>query len=114
MVKKPIFLHIRKKVRFFLVLNTFFIIPNITFAESKIYWNAQTDVFSIQSMSTIREVLDCIEANSDYIFVYSDEVNSRLSNKVSISTLHIPADTRSAFPVISVQSPVSIQCCWQS
>jgi len=29
-------------------------------------------------------------------------------------TLHIPADTRSAFPVISVQSPVSIQCCWQS
>ena len=28
--------------------------------------------------------------------------------------LHIPADTRSAFPVISVQSPVSIQCCWQS
>ena len=80
MVKKPIFLHIRKKVRFFLVLNTFFIIPNITFAESKIYWNAQTDVFSIQSMSTIREVLDCIEANSDYIFVYSDEVNSRLSN----------------------------------
>ena len=51
MVKKPIFLHIRKKVRFFLVLNTFFIIPNITFAESKIYWNAQTDVFSIQVSS---------------------------------------------------------------
>ena len=33
---------------------------------------------------------------------------------VSTTTLHIPADTRSAFPVISVQSPVSIQCCWQS
>lgn len=30
------------------------------------------------------------------------------------SFMHIPADTRSAFPVISVQSPVSIQCCWQS
>lgn len=29
-------------------------------------------------------------------------------------SVHIPADTRSAFPVISVQSPVSIQCCWQS
>ena len=28
--------------------------------------------------------------------------------------LHIPADTRSAFPVISVHSPVSIQCRWQS
>ena len=30
------------------------------------------------------------------------------------TNLHILADTRSAFPVISVQSPVSIQCCWQS
>ena len=28
--------------------------------------------------------------------------------------MHIPADTRSAFPVISVHSPVSIQCRWQS
>jgi len=33
---------------------------------------------------------------------------------LSMNMLHIPADTRSAFPVISVQSPVSIQCCWQS
>ena len=33
---------------------------------------------------------------------------------VACSPVHIPADTRSAFPVISVQSPVSIQCCWQS
>ena len=32
----------------------------------------------------------------------------------NLSDVHIPADTRSAFPVISVQSPVSIQCCWQS
>ena len=31
-----------------------------------------------------------------------------------VMMVHIPADTRSAFPVISVQSPVSIQCCWQS
>ena len=30
------------------------------------------------------------------------------------TTVHIPADTRSAFPVISVHSPVSIQCRWQS
>lgn len=33
---------------------------------------------------------------------------------VTSNDMHIPADTRSAFPVISVQSPVSIQCCWQS
>ena len=35
-------------------------------------------------------------------------------NPKYIVNVHIPADTRSAFPVISVQSPVSIQCCWQS
>ena len=29
-------------------------------------------------------------------------------------TMHIPVDTRSVFPVISVQSPVSIQYRWQS
>ena len=33
---------------------------------------------------------------------------------IRLHWMHIPADTRSAFPVISVQSPVSIQCCWQS
>ena len=43
---------------------------------------------------------------------YSYKLYDRIQG-ISIS-LHIPADTRSAFPVISVQSPVSIQCCWQS
>ena len=37
-----------------------------------------------------------------------------LGSNLGIYNVHIPADTRSAFPVISVQSPVSIQCCWQS
>ena len=37
-----------------------------------------------------------------------------LAQSIVIDPVHIPADTRSAFPVISVQSPVSIQCCWQS
>ena len=37
-----------------------------------------------------------------------------ISNLTNDWCMHIPADTRSAFPVISVQSPVSIQCCWQS
>ena len=41
-------------------------------------------------------------------------VNGRLFQGEVLICLHIPADTRSAFPVISVQSPVSIQCCWQS
>ena len=37
-----------------------------------------------------------------------------LKDNIYLGIVHIPADTRSAFPVISVQSPVSIQCCWQS
>ena len=48
--------------------------------------------------------------------VVPDEVLSKefLSQFKTEADVHIPADTRSAFPVISVQSPVSIQCCWQS
>ena len=43
------------------------------------------------------------------------KLKDRIKNNISPSAMvHIPADTRSAFPVISVQSPVSIQCCWQS
>ena len=41
-------------------------------------------------------------------------IGGRITITVESTRVHIPADTRSAFPVISVQSPVSIQCCWQS
>ena len=37
-----------------------------------------------------------------------------IPDKLIFAVLHIPADTRSAFPVISVHSPVSIQYRWQS
>ena len=43
------------------------------------------------------------------------EVDSKvLLGLPSCDKVHIPADTRSAFPVISVHSPVSIQYRWQS
>ena len=42
------------------------------------------------------------------------ELNIEKLQSYHAAYMHIPADTRSAFPVISVQSPVSIQCCWQS
>ena len=45
------------------------------------------------------------ERLSIYVKTYIDKFFDRM---------HIPADTRSAFPVISVHSPVSIQCRWQS
>ena len=40
--------------------------------------------------------------------------NYLMTRKEADDGMHIPADTRSAFPVISVHSPVSIQCRWQS
>ena len=46
-------------------------------------------------------------------FYESDFSFKALGECMGIS-VHIPADTRSAFPVISVHSPVSIQCRWQS
>ena len=50
-------------------------------------------------------------------FGWIDSTTKKITDDVTaqkLCPLHIPADTRSAFPVISVQSPVSIQCCWQS
>ena len=54
-----------------------------------------------------------------YVFDMNRKEMEELSlpHKYLIGTdelVHIPADTRSAFPVISVQSPVSIQYRWQS
>ena len=43
-----------------------------------------------------------------------DSVSRPVCTEDFFDFVHIPADTRSAFPVISVQSPVSIQYRWQS
>ena len=48
----------------------------------------------------------------DFVAIDFETMTPELTSACAI--VHIPADTRSAFPVISVQSPVSIQCCWQS
>ena len=44
-------------------------------------------------------------------FMEAERISVQESNQ---RHLHIPADTRSAFPLISVHSPVSIQYRWQS
>lgn len=46
--------------------------------------------------------------------LYAVMKTGKVGYNIDCNFVHIPADTRSAFPVISVQSPVSIQCCWQS
>ena len=56
-------------------------------------------------------IYSIIKMNSNYYNGVSEITYPKIAG---LSDMHIPADTRSAFPVISVQSPVSIQCCWQS
>lgn len=50
----------------------------------------------------------------NYFIANKEVLDTTMTIEEIESAVHIPADTRSAFPVISVQSPVSIQCCWQS
>jgi len=47
-------------------------------------------------------------------FIYYVDSIRHVATTSKFNNMHIPADTRSAFPVISVHSPVSIQCRWQS
>ena len=51
----------------------------------------------------------------DFIKKFPDIKVQQFETETILSKqVHIPVDTRSAFPVISVHSPVSIQCRWQS
>ena len=65
------------------------------------------DISNVWSVAGIRNV---------YVMAILPHFGSKSTRDIrrERKQLHIPADTRSAFPVISVQSPVSIQCCWQS
>ena len=66
-------------------------------------------------LSIYNELKDEIKAiRTDIQHLNIQQPQQSENNQELNSMLHIPADTRSAFPVISVQSPVSIQCCWQS
>ena len=49
------------------------------------------------------------------VVVYSPHFHPyREPDYKGVRIMHIPADTRSAFPLISVHSPVTIQYRWQS
>ena len=86
MVKKTIFLHLKKRLKLFCIINVFFMIPTSSFGVSFISWNSEEDLFSVQyENTTVKEILDYIEKHSKYIFIYSEVVQKNLNNKVSIS-----------------------------
>ena len=86
MVKKSIFLHLKKRLKFFCIINVFFMIPSSSFGTNSIRWNSEEDLFSVQyENTTVKDILDYIEKHSKYIFIYSANVQKNLNNKVSIS-----------------------------
>ena len=86
MVKKTIFLHLKKRLKLFCMINVFFMIPFSSFGTNSISWNSEEDLFSVQYENvTVKDILDYIEKHSKYIFIYSANVQKNLNNKVSIS-----------------------------
>ena len=86
MVKKTIFLHLKKRLKLFCIINVFFMIPFSSFGTNSISWNSEEDLFSVQyENATVKDILDYIEKHSKYIFIYSANVQKNLNNKVSIS-----------------------------
>ncbi|WP_342987567.1 STN domain-containing protein, partial [Phocaeicola dorei] len=86
MVKKSIFLHLKKRLKLFCIINVFFMIPFSSFGANSISWNSEEDLFSVQyENATVKDILDYIEKHSKYIFIYSENVKKNLNNKVSIS-----------------------------
>ena len=86
MVKKSIFLHLKKRLKLFCIINVFFMIPFSSFGANSISWNSEEDLFSVQYENvTVKDILDYIEKHSKYIFIYSANVQKNLNNKVSIS-----------------------------
>ena len=51
-------------------------------------------LFTVQATnSTVKDILNYIETHSDYVFVYSENVQKVLNNKVSISVVNRKIDT---------------------
>lgn len=75
MVKKSIFLHLKKRLKLFCIINVFFMIPSSSFGTNSIRWNSEEDLFSVQyENTTVKDILDYIEKHSKYIFIYSANV----------------------------------------
>ena len=71
MVKKSIFLHLKKRLKLFCIINVFFMIPFSSFGANSISWNFEEDLFSVQyENATVKDILD-ISKNIVNIFLYT-------------------------------------------
>lgn len=76
------------------IMSIFLMIPCSVFGETVVKWNAEENLFTVQATnSTVKDILNYIETHSDYVFVYSENVQKVLNNKVSISVVNRKIDT---------------------
>jgi len=86
MTKKTLFLHYKKRVQCFLILSVFLMQPAFHVYSNTLESNSQKNQSTGQAANqTIKDILNHIERNSKYIFIYSEDVHKILGNKVSIS-----------------------------
>lgn len=89
MAKKINFLHKRKHNICFLLLCLFLIAAIPAAAEPKIgyfSWNKDTEKLTVEVRNkTVGEIINHIESNSKYVFVYSEDINDILNSRVSLS-----------------------------
>ena len=86
MTKKTVFLQFMEKSVLFIALNLFSVIT-ISASENTFNGHAEENFFSCNMESTtVENVLNYIEKNSNYIFIYSKDVHDNiLQKKISIS-----------------------------
>lgn len=85
MTKKTLFLHYKKSYNAFFIISTFFLL-SINDLNASILWNSTGKESTVQVKNeTIRDVLNYAEKNSNYLFIYSEDLHDILDKKVSIS-----------------------------
>lgn len=86
MVKKSIFLYLKKTLKYFCIINVFFMIPLSSFAITSSDRSEKITPFTIHvEHLSVKAVLEYIEKNSQYIFVYSEDIHNMLQDVISIS-----------------------------
>lgn len=94
MVKKNVLSHFKTGFNRYCMVGACLMIPFSGFSVPMVKWNAESNLFTVQSTnSTVKDVLDYIESNSDYIFIYSEDVRSSLGKETSISVSNKKIDT---------------------
>lgn len=86
MLKKKVLSDLKANICRFCMIGTCFLVSNSVSGTTTVKWDSDGNMFTVQaSSSTIRDVLNYIEENSDYIFVYDEDVQSYLGKQVNIS-----------------------------